>query len=339
MQFKSCLKAVSILIIATIFIFGGGQKFAYLGDFKLENGSVIKNCKIGYRTFGEINQDSSNIILYPTWFGGTSGHIKNLIENGHIVDSSRYFIIAVDAPANGVSTSPSNSKHQPGSKFPEFTIHDMVQTQHQLLNNLGFDHILGIVGGSMGSFQAFEWLVSYPNFIEKAVPYVCTPKLTAPDKLWIKFQRELVQLGLQDDCSKAQIQKILDIYSNMSGRTPQYFYENMEGNEFEQFYNKFKPRTDARFTLKNRASQIKAMLSHDITRNFDGSLKKASEFIKADILMIVSETDHLVNPSLSKKFAKISDAEIMVLEDNCGHLGVGCALDTCTQAISDFLER
>lgn len=340
MQLNRCLKIVLIFIILTgVGFTSAGQKYIRLGDFNLENGEVVKECKIGYRTFGKVNQDSSNVILYPTWFGGTSEHIKNLIENGHIVDSTKYFIIAVDALGNGVSSSPSNSDLQTGSQFPKFSIHDMVQTQYQLLNKLGFDHIFGILGGSMGSFQAFEWLVTYPNFIEKAVPYVCTPKLTAPDKLWMKFQLEIVELGLENNCSEAQIQKILDIYSNMSGRTPQYFLENMPGEQFYQFYNKFDSRTDDRFTLENRASQIKAMLSHDITRNFNGSLKQAVDEIQAEIFMIVSETDHLVNPALSHKLAKISDAEIMVLRSNCGHLAVGCALDTCTQAISDFLDR
>ncbi|MCF7740943.1 MAG: alpha/beta fold hydrolase [Candidatus Marinimicrobia bacterium] len=340
MQFNRCLEVVLIFIILTSVGFAnGGQDYIHLGELNLENGDVIKECKIGYRTFGKVNQDSSNVILYPTWFGGTSEHIKNLIENGDIVDSTKYLIIAVDALGNGVSSSPSNSNLQPASQFPKFSIHDMVKTQYQLLNKLGFDHIFGIVGGSMGSFQAFEWLVTYSTFIEKAVPYVCTPKLTAPDKLWMKFQLEIVELGLENNCSEAQIQKILDIYSNMSGRTPQYFLENMPEDQFDQFYKKFSPRTDDRFTLENRASQIKAMLTHDITRNFNGSLKQAVDEIQAEIFMIVSETDHLVNPALSQKLVKISDAEIMVLENNCGHLGVGCALDTCTQAISDFLDQ
>jgi homoserine O-acetyltransferase len=39
------------------------QKFYHLGDFKLENGQVIKDCKIGYRTFGKLNASKSNAVL------------------------------------------------------------------------------------------------------------------------------------------------------------------------------------------------------------------------------------------------------------------------------------
>ena len=34
--------------------FAQEQKFANLGDFKLQNGGVIRNCRIGYRTFGTL---------------------------------------------------------------------------------------------------------------------------------------------------------------------------------------------------------------------------------------------------------------------------------------------
>lgn len=47
------------------------QRFANIGDLKLQSGKTLYNCQIGYRTFGSINVDSSNIIIYPSWFGGT----------------------------------------------------------------------------------------------------------------------------------------------------------------------------------------------------------------------------------------------------------------------------
>jgi len=42
-----------------------------------------------------------------------------------------------------------------------------------------------MIGGSMGGMQVFEWIVSYPNFMEKAVAYVGFTKLTSFDlMLW-----------------------------------------------------------------------------------------------------------------------------------------------------------
>ena len=45
--------------------FAQQQQFANLGDFKLQNGGVIRNCRIGYRTFGTLNSDKSNVIVFP----------------------------------------------------------------------------------------------------------------------------------------------------------------------------------------------------------------------------------------------------------------------------------
>ncbi len=47
-------------------------QFANLGDFPLDNGATIRNCRVGYRTFGKLNAEQSNAVLFPTWFGGTT---------------------------------------------------------------------------------------------------------------------------------------------------------------------------------------------------------------------------------------------------------------------------
>ena len=52
------------------------QQFASLGDFKLESGEVLRGCRIGYRTYGTLNADKSNVILIPTWAGGTTEQLR-----------------------------------------------------------------------------------------------------------------------------------------------------------------------------------------------------------------------------------------------------------------------
>src|SRR5262245_28159817 len=76
-------------------------QFAQFGDFKLENGQIIRDCRIAYRTFGKLNAAKSNAIIFPTWAGGTTEQLKGTIVPGKI-DSNRYFVIAIDALANGV---------------------------------------------------------------------------------------------------------------------------------------------------------------------------------------------------------------------------------------------
>src|SRR5215472_9281650 len=95
----------------------GVQQFADLGNFKLQDGSVIFDFRVGYRTLGRLNADKSNAILWPTWLGGTSQDLLEFIGPGKVLDSNKYFVVLVDAIGDGVSTSPSNSKTQPLMKF------------------------------------------------------------------------------------------------------------------------------------------------------------------------------------------------------------------------------
>src|SRR6056297_807501 len=158
------------------------QQFYDLGDFRLESGKVLEECRIGYRTCGKLNENKDNIILFPTWFGGTSEHIWSLVDTYGFIDTSDYYIVITDALANGISTSPSNSRRQGGKVFPQVEISDMARVAYSVVkDHLGFDRIHAIVGGSMGSMQGFELISLYPDFADKAVLYVSSPRETAYD--------------------------------------------------------------------------------------------------------------------------------------------------------------
>ena len=88
----------------------GVQQFADLGNLKLQNGSLIFDFRVGYRTLGRLNADKSNAILWPTWLGGTSQDLLEFIGPEKVLDSSKYFVVRVDAISDGVSTSPSTAK-------------------------------------------------------------------------------------------------------------------------------------------------------------------------------------------------------------------------------------
>jgi homoserine O-acetyltransferase/O-succinyltransferase len=170
------------------------QKFGDLGDFKLESGAVIRDCRIGYHTLGKLNDDKSNAVLWPTWFTGSSEQLAPLVGPDGYVDSSRFFVILVDALGNGVSSSPSNSSVQPHMDFPVFTIGDMVNTQHRLLTEkLGINHLRAVMGISMGGMQTFQWIVSYPEFMDKAVAIVGSPRLTAYDLLLWRSEASAIE--------------------------------------------------------------------------------------------------------------------------------------------------
>lgn len=133
------------------------QQFAALGTCRLASGKVIRDCRIGYRTFGALNADKSNAILFPMWFSGRSSDTAVYVGPEKLLDPSRYFIIAVDPLGNGVSSSPSNSAAQPGDKFPAFTISDVVEQEHRVLTEtLHLTHLRGVIGISMGECRRWS---------------------------------------------------------------------------------------------------------------------------------------------------------------------------------------
>src|SRR5438477_1464103 len=134
------------------------------GDLKLESGEAIKDFSISYVTHGTLNAKKSNAILMVTAVGGNHHRIDFLIGPGKALDTDRYFIICSDAIANGLTTSPSNSKGQPRMSFPRFTIRDMVESQYRLLKEkFRIEHVLAVTGPSMGGLQALQWGVSHPD--------------------------------------------------------------------------------------------------------------------------------------------------------------------------------
>src|SRR5258705_780991 len=150
------------------------------GDLKLESGEAIKDFSISYVTHGTLNAQKSNAILMVTAIGGNHHRLDFMIGPGKALDPEKYFIICTDAIANGFTTSPSNSKAQPRMQFPKFTIRDMVESQYRLLKErFGIDHVVAVVGPSMGGMQTLQWGVSHPEYMDALVAMVPLAKTPA----------------------------------------------------------------------------------------------------------------------------------------------------------------
>ncbi len=261
------------------------QKFANLGDLELVSGKVIENCITGYRTFGKINEDSSNVIIFPTWFEGATNDIARLVQKYNFLDTTKYFIIAIDALGNGVSCSPSNYNVYMIKSFPEITIRDMVNAQYKLVTEIfRIKHLFAAVGGSLGAMQVLEWSVAYPDYVSKIIAYVGTPKMSSYDLLWMNTQLSIIETGKRYAISEQETRKSLAMIMAGLARTPEYVIEKTKPDEFKNYLLSFEKEYSQSFTLEDYLFQLKAMINHDISLEFNGSIEEAVKSINSKIV-------------------------------------------------------
>lgn len=334
-------KILVCLLFSFITIFAQSpQQFSNIGDFVLDNGDTILNCRIGYRTVGELNEDKSNILIYPTWFSGTSEQIVPLIAKDKLIDGSGFFIIIIDALGNGISSSPNNSPLQQDSEFPEFTIRDMVNSQYIFLKKeFQVDKIYGAIGGSMGSLQVLEWAASYPDFIDKIVAYSSSPKVTANELLIFNIRVDIIDSYKRLNASEKQIQRLLSMQTQLLARTPDYLANNIDEDNFDKYFERFDFTPNERFTSDNYRSQLKAMIAHNIYSPFGNSIDETIKRLKSEIFLIVARTDNLLHPKAAIEFAEKSGAKILILENEYGHLAVGHEMQRCADEINNFFMK
>lgn len=331
---------VSIIITVSLLFGASEQRMAEIGDFTLFNGDVIENCHIGYRIVGKYPQTEDQLIVFPTWFGGTSEHVESLIRTYNFIDTTVFTIIIMDALGNGISTSPSNSRTQSNALFPDISILDMVRSQHLVLTEiLRISHVHAIVGGSMGGMQALEWMVTYPSFVEKIVTYVATPKMTSRDLLHKEFQLRLIRMAREYRIPETRLMMLLDMSQDLVARTPAYLADMVPVESFETYLEKFEQRPGRLFDSYNWECQLQALMVHNIGRQFDGGYEEALNEAMAELLVIVNMQDQLVNPQPVLALAKALDAQTLILDNYHGHLGISPEFDTVIPVINTFLKR
>lgn len=333
--------AILTLLSATVSLAAaqGEQKFAELGDFKLENGEVIQDCKLGYRIFGALNANKSNAVLFPTWFTGKSEQLAGNFGKGKMVDDTRFFIIAVDAIGNGVSSSPSNSRKQSGELFPRFTIRDMVNAEHQLVTQtFGIKKLHAVMGISMGGMQTFEWMVAYPEMMKLAVPIVGTTHQTAFDLLLWSTELKVIEESRKFDTSDNAGAALVGRIHALALFTPAYRNSATPPKEFEAFVKKEEQNYLDTFNADNWASQLRAMMAHDISKKF-GSMAEAAKAVKAKALIVVARQDMMVNPDPATDFGRLIKAELLEVNNPCGHVYATCEGGKVNAAVSKFLMQ
>ena len=151
-------------------------------DFRTESGVVLPEVRIVYGTTGTPDAARDNVVLLPSHYMARLNGYQWLVRSDAApdlaLDPSKLFLVTTELFGNGRSSSPSNTPAPfDGPRFPVMTIRDNVEAVHRLLTEaLGVRHLKAVIGFSMGAQQAFQWAVSYPDFMDRIVATAGTAK-------------------------------------------------------------------------------------------------------------------------------------------------------------------
>jgi homoserine O-acetyltransferase/O-succinyltransferase len=319
----------------------GVQQIANLGTCRLVSGAEIQNCRIGYRTWGTLNADRSNAILFPTWFSGTSAQLADSVGADKLVDPAKYFVIAVDALTNGVSSSPSNTPApQHGPDFPAITIHDMASAEYRLVTEtLGIKHLHAVMGISMGGMQTFEWLADYPAMMDLAIPIVGSPRPNSRDLLLTSMEEDALKSDpafRNGRYEKSPPAGLVAAIHQMNLTSPAHYAATVSVKHFPHVYASYFSQGILPFDANDWLAGLEAMRHHDIAHG--SSLEDTAKKVKTKVLIVNAAQDHMVNPKPALDFAPLINAKTIVLQSDCGHLAPGCEAATLFPAVRTFLN-
>lgn len=161
----------------------------------LDCGVTIRPLTVAFRTYGTLNAEKSNAILVchaltgdqyvaeTQPVTGKGGWWANLVGPGLPVDTDRFFVICANVlggcmgstgPREEMTDEEGRGLGRPwGTDFPTITIRDMVRAQKTLVEHLGIDRLLAVIGGSMGGMQVLEWAATFPEAVRAAAPIAC----------------------------------------------------------------------------------------------------------------------------------------------------------------------
>lgn len=167
-----------------------------IDTFTTFSGKTIKNVKLGWESYGTLNQDKSNVILINHYFTGNShaagkyhesdeevGYWDAIIGPDKAIDTNRFFVISIDSLVNisafdknvittGPATINPDTNKAYGLSFPVLTMRDFVNSQKSVLESLGIKKLYAVAGPSMGSMQAIEWASAYPKWVERLISVI-----------------------------------------------------------------------------------------------------------------------------------------------------------------------
>jgi len=273
-------------------------------DFRFRSGETLPEVKLHYYTLGAPEKDANgrvtNAVIIMHGTGGSGRQFLSaqfagvLFGPSQLLDAHHYFIILPDDIGHGCSSKPSNGLHM---KFPHYDYDDMVAGEHTVVTEaLGVNHLMLVMGTSMGCMHSWVWGETYPDFMEALVPLACQPVEIAGRN---RIIRRMITTAITSDPAWNNgeytapihgLQEAIDILLLM-GSSPLQWQKNYPTREKADAY------LDQQRKTRIATTDANDMLYYfEASRNYnpDPNLEK----IQAKVLFINSADDQINPPEL-----------------------------------------
>lgn len=293
-----------------------------------------------------------------------------MVGPGKAFDTRRYYVICSNCLGGCKgSTGPSSIDPATGRpwalRFPLITIRDMVRAQAHLIEHLGIERLLTVVGGSMGGMQVLEWAVTYPERIRSAIPIATTARLSAQSIGFNEVGRQAIMAdphwnggeyygGPRPDTGLAIARMIghITYLSDESMRAKfgrrlcnktTYSYEFLTDFEVESYLHYQGREFIQRFDANSYLYITKAQDYFDLAGR-EGSLRQAFQRSRLPFLVLAYSSDWLFPAYQSKEIVQALQAnDIPVtyaeIPSSYGHDAFLLETAQMTRLIGSFLDR
>jgi homoserine O-acetyltransferase len=171
--------------------------------FRFRSGETLPELRLHYMTMGRPVRGADgrvmNAVLIMHGTGGSGRQFLNplfteLYGAGEPLDTATHYLIFPDGIGHGASSKPSDGLH---ARFPRYTYDDMVAAQYGLLTErLGVNHLLLVMGTSMGGMHTWVWGETYPDFMDGLVPLASLPTAIAGRN---RMMRKMIMDDIRND--------------------------------------------------------------------------------------------------------------------------------------------
>jgi homoserine O-acetyltransferase/O-succinyltransferase len=272
-----------------------------LGDLAVEKGGVIRDAHLAWQRFGTLNAARDNLVLYPSSYSARLADMSWLVGPEGILNSARWCVVMVGMFSNGESSGAADTPDYPAL----VTVADNVRAQHRLVTEMfSVEKLAAVYGFSMGGMQAYHWAALYPEMVERAF-VVCGSARTADhNKVFLSgLMRTLEAAPEHIGNGRFSSEPVLSlkafghIYAGW-GLSQDFYraglYKSALGApDLETFVRVNWAERFSQCRAANLYAQAHAWFHGDISANalYNGDLARALRSIKAQLLLMPSETD------------------------------------------------